>query len=175
MISAEEAAARAEEERERQRKKKAGKEIFVAPYHCLLGVLDRNDGTYVVATMNPKLRASVEKRAKYPVVRIAQGALVICPPADRATAPPTHKAIVSKAVDSQEKKRVNAMAKRLGLPMIGEGQPQVGKKRKRKGPNPLSCKKRKVENSTAENAKHKKPRRKRKKKSTGQEQSAGSE
>ncbi|MBN3299888.1 rRNA-processing protein UTP23 homolog [Amia ocellicauda] len=126
---------------------------------CLKSMLgENNPHHYFIATQDQALTAAVKKINGVPLLFIIQNTIVLDKPSLQSVA--YVQAIqAGQVVTTQEQKSIQTLKEEQGLVKNME---RKGKKRKRKGPNPLSClKKKKLQSPSEKTADVKKRKRSR--------------
>lgn len=119
-----------------------GHEKPVSASKCLSSFIidSKNKDHYVLASQDHRLREKISKSVVCPLLKLANNALVLQKPPKKVLnkVSRTHHFLANRLTD-EEREKVSVMKKEESLDEIIRPK----KRRKQKGPNPLSCKKRK--------------------------------
>ncbi|XP_072105617.1 rRNA-processing protein UTP23 homolog [Mobula birostris] len=139
---------------------------------CLLSMVkDNNPHHYFVATQDPQLTMKIKKLPGVPLLYIIQNTIVLEKPSSRSIAqlPSLHN---HQFVPVHQQQTIQHLKEQQGL--VKESEPRLKKRKRKGGPNPLSCLKKKVK-PQQQPANEKKKRRLRKRRRTAQSSNSGVE
>lgn len=145
-----------------------GHEKPISASKCLSSFIidNKNKDHYLVATQDHQLRVKIAKSTVCPLIKLANNALVIEKPTNKIQSKVnrTHHFLANKISD-EEREKVHQLKIEESLEEVLVSDSVPKKKRKGpKGPNPLSCKKRKVTQEKRSTSEENPEKRRRKKK-----------